>query len=186
MITDKVLSIASLALGVATAVFLTAAVVQSLRLADEKADHAKSRAEAADAVAKSHIEATQWSRALAARIDRAAEDAHARQQTIDQQAQRIADMQRRIARLSADNGGLRNQLEAYASGGAGDSLAACQTRARGLADLLAEGAGLVAEGSGLVAEVADLARESARAAQLRASELDACLDGWPRNKEAAP
>lgn len=122
----------------------------------------------------------QWSRALAARTDRALEDAHARQTTIDQQAAKLAAARGRIVRLAGDADRLRDQLAAYAAGAAGDSLAACRARAGGLADLLAESDRLIERGGSLVERCLGLAAESARAAQQRAVDQDTLYEGWPR------
>lgn len=173
MILDRILAGAAVA-------FLVAAGVQTWRLSSERQAHADTRTQAAEATARAAAEALAWSRALQQSADTAREHAHEQQQTIDQQARTIADLQRRLVRLDADARGLRDQLAAYAAGGAGDTAATCQQRASRLAELLAEGAELVREGSALVATCGELARESARAAHQRAVDQDALINAWPR------
>ena len=86
---------------------------------------------------------------------------------------RIAILEGSLARTVVSERGLRDQLSAFASGRADDSLTACHARAGALAGALTEGAGLLAEG-------AELAREAARRHDERAAEVIALLNGWPR------
>ena len=137
-------------------------------LAEAKAEHSRQVAEwqrmSADAAAKALKKQT----ALQLDVDTAREDLH------DALA-KIADQDARIARLNLDAGKLRSDLAAFASGSGGsDSVAACQTRARSLADL-------VAEGGGLLGTCAGLFRESAIAHDERAAEVAALLKAWPKS-----
>lgn len=150
------------------------------RLNSERAAHATTRAEFAQAVATAQAESEQWRARAQKASDDAREQLHARQQQIEQQAARIAALQDRNRRLELDAGGLRDQLAAYAAGQAADSLTACQQRAGILAGLLAEGGALVAEASGLAEQGGRLVAESARAAELSAAERDACVSAWVR------
>lgn len=88
-----------------------------------------------------------------------------------------------VARLRADAADadrLRDQLAAYAAGGAGDTTAACQARSAALATYAAElsrAADDVAQSAGTVAGVA-VAATGER--DEFAADLAACVKAWPR------
>jgi hypothetical protein len=93
---------------------------------------------------------------------------------LDDARKTIADQAARLGRLQLDAGQLRNQLAAYAAGGAGqDSLAACQTRASTLAAYASD------LGSS-AAEVAAVAVVAAKERDEYAAEVVACVSAWPK------
>jgi hypothetical protein len=98
----------------------------------------------------------------------------ATRETANEALSKIAEKDRAIVRLRVDRDRLHNDLAAFAAAsGSQDTVAACQSRAGRLADLLGEGAGIVLEG-------VELARAGAVAADERAVKLTACMTAWPR------
>jgi len=162
-------------LGALSIALLATAVGQHLALQAKDVAIANSERDQAQALAKAQREAIAWQTELQRAADRAREKAHADHVALETLAHQVAQQRARIARLSVDADGLRDQLARHAAGGAGDTLVACQQRASGLAQLLAAGADLVAEGGQLVAEGGDLAARAAEAAHARAIDLDACV-----------
>lgn len=169
-----------IAAGLALASLIGLAVWTQVQLDGERAAHEKTKADHAKALAAAERSARQWEGRANELADRAREDNDAAQRTISQQAAELAAQRARIARLSADADGLRQQFAAArAARGAQDSLASCVAWAGTLEDALARGAGLVAQGVGLLAEGARLAGQSAEAHDRRAAEVTALIRGWP-------
>lgn len=171
---------AILLLAGAIAVCLVALLDRQFELMHERTSHAndvaainKERADAAEL-------ARTWQRSMFNALEAARRNADGLLEALTARDRTIAEQQTRIALLSVDARGLREQLGAYARGRAGgDSLAACQERAGRLADELAAGADLVAEASGLVREGAGLARSSAVAEERNAIAVNECVAAWP-------
>ena len=137
-------------------------------LAEQKADHSLQVAEWERLRAVAAADALRRQQDLQDSVDHARANLEGSRQTIAAQASRIAT-------LSADSDRLRGKLAAFAAGRPGsDTLAACQSRAGALANLLADGSGLLVEGS-------NLARQCAIAHDERAAEVRALLSAWPRN-----
>jgi uncharacterized protein YigA (DUF484 family) len=176
------------------AALVLAAGVQTVRLAGARAELASTISTYERRIVRAHEESRLWSRALVAAIERALETYHAQLATIAAQAALLAAsdaeaaaIRARTRRLEHDNARLRGDLEQYARPSSGDSLAACQSRAGRLADLLGAGAGLVQEADELVAEAgdlvgayADVARGAATAEATHAAAVNLCYRAWPR------
>ncbi len=173
-----------LGLGALSIALLATAVGQHLELQGKDRTIVEIERDQAQALAKSEAEARAWQTELQRATDRAREKAHADHVALEALAQQVTAQRDRIARLAGDADGLREQLAHHAAGGAGDTLATCQRRAAGLAQLLAEGAELVVEVGELVREGAELAAASAEAAHARAIDQDACVAGWVAGRPA--
>lgn len=114
----------------------------------------------AEAEAKARLVERQYADA----VNAAAKELENARSEIERQA---SDLRRAYADRDVLRAGLRNAIAAYASGrDSGDTVSACQSRARALAQAVADGADLLAEGAGLL-------EQAAVAHDRRAAEVEA-------------
>ena len=132
------------------------------RYAQLELKHAKELAAASEAARKKQTE-------LQMAVDTARGD-------LDVQKALVASRDAALARVHADNAGLRDAIAAYA-GTAAVSKAACDERAAALGRLAAEGVELLGEVAG---EASVVLRQCAADHDLRAAEVRALLRSWPK------
>lgn len=168
--TARALWLGVAALSIYIAGYWTARTVWRGEVARIEALHEGQLREIAETRARAEAAARETEQRLRADVDAA-------RARLDAEVERIANAQQEIDRLRLDRehlrAGLRNALAAYAASGvSADSLAACQQRARALAEATADGAELLAEGARLL-------EQAAAAHDRRAAEVEALLSAWP-------